>query len=101
MNCALCDAAERLSEENLGMGWPGYLVNERDFYIFSSVSVPICESCHSRWAHYRDQSGYHGGAPPEDASELLDDLILENLIQLDDMGKKIEEADNAGVSGRE
>lgn len=87
MNCALCDAANRLSEENLAMGWLEYLVDERDFYIFSSVSVPICESCQSRWAHYRYQS------PPEEAGEMLDDLILENLIQLDDMGNRIEEVD--------
>jgi len=43
MNCALCDSTENIREETLATGWDRYLNTERDFYIFSSVSVPICE----------------------------------------------------------
>jgi len=45
----------------------------------------------SSWREYRDQYGH--GTSGEGASEILDDLILDNLIQLDDMGNEIGETD--------
>jgi len=96
MNCALCNSTEVIHEDSLAMGWDEYLLNERDFYIFSSVTVPYCDSCSDRW--FSKRHGYKGYSPTaEEASELLDDLILDNLIQRNDMGKKIEEADNSGM----
>ena len=91
MNCALCDSESVISDESLAMGWDEYLINERDFPIFGRIYVPICGSCIDRWARHRFQ-GRYGADPADEASELLDDLILDNLY---DTGI---ESDNAGRS---